>query len=374
MYKRNILASEKQQVTYLIKAVAFFWLITKIWSYKTWITDRMYPVIPPLEFLQYIPGFLHEFLFGFSLLALLMVLFLKTSRWLLISLFLSELVSCSLDTVRWQPWEYMYMCILLVTIINFHKPKSIVLLMHLFLVSVYLFSGLHKLNRSFLSLAWMNMILIDFLGLSMDIILKYKLFFVGLIIPIVELFLAILLLLSKSKKKISYLLIMTHLAILIVIGPFGLQHNSVVWFWNLTMIFILLIVYAKPIEPVTKNFCALNFYWLILWFVLPIFSFFGSWYQYFSFNLYSGKGDQMYICFSEKEEELKPYFEPETNIVCKGGKCINLQNWALSEIKSVPLPENEIYRKIAAYMKQKYAHTKLKIILYNPQTQKRVGL
>ncbi|GAB0155684.1 hypothetical protein CHRYSEOSP005_09460 [Chryseobacterium sp. Alg-005] len=361
---------DQQQVTYLIKVVAFFWLITKIWSYKTWVTDRMYPVIPSLDIFKYVPGLVHELLFGFSVLALSLILFIKARRWLLISLFLSELMSCLLDTVRWQPWEYMYMCVLLGGIVNFHKPKNVLLLMHLFLVSIYLFSGLHKFNRGFLCLAWMNMILIDFLGLSMDVILKYKLFFVGLLIPVVELVLAVLLLISKSKRKISYAFIVIHVIILIVIGPFGLNHNSVVWFWNAAMICILLIIYVKPIDPITKNFCVSNFYWLILWFIMPVFSFFGHWYQYFSFNLYSGKGEQLYICFSEKKEELKPYFEPKTNTICQGKPCVNLQNWALAEIKSAPLPEAENYEKIAVYMKQKYPESLTKIISYNLQNQK----
>lgn len=364
------LISERQQVSYFIKVVAFFWLITKIWSFKTWITDRIYPVIPPLDIVKNVPGFVHLFAFGFSLLALLLILF-KENRLLLISLFLSEILSCSLDTVRWQPWEYMYLCILLIMIINFHKPKNIILLVHLFLVSVYVFSGLHKLNRSFLSLAWMNMILIDFFGLSMDVILKYKLFFVGLLIPIVELALAILLLISKSKRKISYVLMGIHVVILIVIGPFGLQHNSVVWFWNLAMIGMLLIIYVKPIDSVTNSFCTSNFYWFVLWFIMPVFSFFGHWYQYFSFNLYSGKGEQLYICFSEKKKELKPYFEPATNNICPGKPCVNLQNWALAEIKSAPLPETEIYRKIGVYMKQKYPNDTIKVLSYDPMSQKK---
>ena len=372
MYGRDIL--EKKQISYLIKVIAFFWLVTKIWSYKTWITERVYPVIPPLDILKNVPAFVHIILFGFSLLALLMTLFIKENRLLLIFLFSSELLSCALDTVRWQPWEYMYLCFILIVIINFHKPKNIIFLSHLFLVSIYLFSGLHKLSRDFLVATWLNMVLTDFFGLPMVFILKYKLFFAGLIIPIVEILLAILLLASKSKRKISYLLILMHLAILIFIGPFGLGYNSVVWSWNLAMIFILMIIYVKPIETVSKNILVPNLYWLLLWFVMPVFSLFGNWYQYFSFNLYSGKGGQMYICISGDQKELKPYFESKDNFHCKGTASINLQNWALAEIKSAPIPEIELYKKIGVYLKAKYPKNQLKIILYNAQTQKSVEL
>ncbi|WP_415325573.1 hypothetical protein [Chryseobacterium sp. MMS23-Vi53] len=365
--------SEKE-IHYLIKIIAFFWLLTKIWSYKTWITERIYPIIPPIEVLKNVPAFFHQFLFGFSLLALLAILCFKINRWLLIALFFTEIISCALDTVRWQPWEYMYLCFLLITIINFSKPKNILLLSHIFLVSIYLFSGLHKFSRDFLSVIWLNMFLTDFLGLSMEFILKYKLFFIGLLIPIIEVTLAILLLVSKSKKKISYLLILMHLSILIFIGPFGLKYNSVVWPWNLTMIFILLIVYSRPVETLDKKIIIPNFYWLILWVVMPVFSLFGSWYQYFSFNLYSGKGDQMYICVSPDEKELKPFFESQPNIFCKGKASVNLQNWALEEIKSAPIPETEIYKKVAIDLKEKYGKDKVKVFLYYPQARTRIEL
>lgn len=359
-----------KQISYLIKVIAFFWLIAKMWSYKTWITDRVYPIIPSIDVLKNVPDFLHQFLFGLSLLVLITVICFKINRWLLVILLISEIISCSLDTIRWQSWEYMYLCFLLLLIINFTKPKCILLLSHLFLVSIYLFSGLHKLNRDFLSSVWLNMVLVDFLGLSMEFIVKYKLFFIGLLIPVAEIVLAILLLVSKSKRKISYFLIGMHLSILILIGPFGLSYNSVIWPWNLAMISILIIIYSKPIEFPYKKAIVPNFYWLLLWFVMPVFSFFGRWYQYLSFNLYSGKGEQVYICVSEKERELAPYFESKRASFCKEKASVNLQNWALQEVKSVPIPEVENYKKIGAYLKKKYAKDNVSVILYHPKTGK----
>lgn len=373
MYKKTVL-SEQQQVNRLIKTIALFWCITKIWSYKTWVTDRLYPVIPPVDFLKYVPDFMHVFLFGFSVVALLALLFVKVSRLLLILLFLSELLSCSLDTVRWQPWEYMYLCFLLIVIINFRKPKHIIMLGHLFLVSVYFFSGLHKLSRGFLSSIWMNMVLTDFFGLSMEVILKYKLYFIGLLIPLAEILLAVLLFTSKSKRKISYLLILIHIVILIFIGPFGIQYNSVVWPWNLAMISILVIIYAKPVEPIHRKILMVNSYWIVLWFVLPFLSFSGNWYQYFSFNLYSGKGEYIYIYFSEKEKELSPYFEPGSGNTHKNEPYVNLQNWAMKEIRSASVPETQVHREIATSLRRKYRNHIVRILLYNPHTGKTTEL
>lgn len=370
MYQKENFISENQQVKYLIKVIAFFLLITKIWSYKTWIAERTYPVIPPFDFLKYVPDSLHVIIFGFSLLNLLLILFLKAKRYLLLSFFMFELLSCLLDTVRWQPWEFMYMCMFLVVVINFSKPKNIILLFNLLLVAMYFYSGFHKFNRSFLEVFWRDSVLQDLFGLPLEVILKFKLFFVGLLIPIIEVLLAILLFFSKSKRKISFFLIIMHICILIVLGPLGLQYNSIVWFWNLALIVILLIVYQKPIIPINKNLVLANFYWVILWFVMPVFSFFGMWYQYFSFNLYSGKGYQMYICLKNDNAELKLYSEPVDNQLCKGKLYVNLQNWAMTEIKSAPSPEIKVYKKMSNEVKKKYGNNNVKIFLYNYQTKK----
>lgn len=360
--------SEYQQANILLKVVALFWFATKIWSYKTWIANRLYPVIPSFDFFKYLPDGLHIILFSVSLILLLVIVFTNRKIALLIAFFVIELFSCMLDTVRWQPWEYMYMCIFLINIINFHRPKNILVLIHLFLISMYLFSGLHKLNRGFLHSFWMNDILVKYLGISLNVILKYKLFFAGLIIPFFEILFAGLLVFSKNKRRISYFFIMIHLIILFIIGPFGLDYNSVVWFWNLALIIILMIVYGKTIQinhirSLLKN----NIYWLILWFFMPILSFFGRWYQYFSFNLYSGKGEQMYIYFSVKDK-MHPEFGEIT--INKGLQCVNLQNWAMQEIKSVPIPEKEIYLKISDKIKKKYKKNNVKVILYNSGNRK----
>ena len=48
---------------YLAKLTCLFWLIAKILSYKLWIADRFFPIIPPFNFLLIIPNFIHTILF-----------------------------------------------------------------------------------------------------------------------------------------------------------------------------------------------------------------------------------------------------------------------------------------------------------------------
>ena len=353
MFRVKLFATTTHQISTLLRIIAFFWFVAKIWSYKTWVADRTYPVIPLFDYLNVIPNIIHVGIYVCSLVLLLMILLLPRNKIILLALFIFEFLSCVLDTVRWQPWEYMYLCFILLFIINFKKPKNVLFLIHVFLVSMYLFGGLHKVNRDFLSQVWMNMFLMDYLHLNIETIIKYKLFFVGLLIPFFEILFAILLFFLKKKRSISVLLIGMHISILLFLGPLGLAYNSIVWFWNLAMIFILYSLYIVPIAEFSKKLIFKNVYWIILWYIMPIFSFYGYWYQYFSFNLYSGKGDQIYFCVSNSAKELQPYFD-QKNYICHNSSQINLQNWAMAELKSAPNPEKEINEKIQVFMEKKY--------------------
>lgn len=212
MFRVKLFATTTHQISTLLRIIAFFWFVAKIWSYKTWVADRTYPVIPLFDYLDVIPNIIHVGLYVCSLVLLLMILLLPRNKIILLALFIFEFLSCVLDTVRWQPWEYMYLCFILLFIINFKKPKNVLLLIHVFLVSMYLFSGLHKVNRDFLSQVWMNMFLRDYLHLNIETIIKYKLFFVGLLIPFFEILFAILLFFIKKKRSISVLLIGMHIS------------------------------------------------------------------------------------------------------------------------------------------------------------------
>ena len=365
--------SDKSCAYLLIRGIAFFWFITKIFSYKTWIASRKFPVIAPSEYLRDIPSEIHWMLFVVSMLMLFMIV-ISPKKYLLILFLIFEFLSCSLDTVRWQPWEFMYFVIFTLYFFNFKKQKSFFLLVHLFVASVYIFSGLHKFNRGFLSNVWTQMILQSFFNLSSEAILTYKMFFMGLIIPVTEFFAGLLLILSKHKKQISYFLISVHIFVLLIIGPFGLNYNPVVWSWNLAMIFLLTVIYLKPVKQIEMIFIKQNAVWVILWFVMPFLSFYSMWYQYFSSGLYTGKEKQLYIYVSKQNNNYKEFSDSSDLNLNQKFYIVNLQNWALAEIKSVPLPEDEIYRKISIYLKEKLGKDCQKIILYDPQSRKLIRL
>ena len=121
MQSNNLsIVSKKIIVT---RIICFFWLIAKVMSWKVWLAERLFPIVPPFNFL-FVPSVVHLVLFIFSLVTLLALFIFPSKKLLLISVIVIEILSCVLDQNRWQPWEYQYIFIILALVINFKDDKN----------------------------------------------------------------------------------------------------------------------------------------------------------------------------------------------------------------------------------------------------------
>ena len=147
--------------------------------------------------------------------------------------------------------------------------------------------------------------------------------------------------------------------ILLFIGPLGINHNMVVWPWNVAMIAILYLLFIKPstleysLKVVTRKW---NLIILLCWGLLPALSFIGYWEQYLSSSLYSGNTVNMSICFKDKEEAnlFKPYLSNGDKYnLCDGEVRLPLLNWSYREMGVTPYPEVWYYERFKKqYLKQ----------------------
>ena len=317
-----------QRDNLIIRVISFFWILAKIMSIDAWLGGRKFPIIPLLDFLQNQPDILY-YSHVFSLIFLTITLF-KVDYRIILLIILSELLIICTDYIFLQPWECIYLVSFLLFLIYRKKPLSFINSIQYLLATVYILTGIHKLNREFLVIVWNKMILNNFLQVPQEIVLEYKLFFVGLLIPIIEILLGIGILLT-NKKYIYYGLMVMHGLILVFIGPLGLHYNSIVWPWNLAMIFLLLLLSRKNDVFKSPN---LLFYTTICIVILFISTIFGN-ISYYTFNLYAGKNKQVYIYSKVKFPDAYP--------AKKDGKYswyINAQEWAMQEISLPPCPDN----------------------------------
>ncbi len=342
----------------LIQITAFFWLIQKLLSWKLWVTERTIPIVPCFDLLENTPGFIHWFLLGASIFLLLYLLIWPNEKSLQIVLIILEIASCTLDQNRWQPWEYQYLFILFIVVIN--KNKQVLPVFLFVMACIYFYSGFYKFNSHFLPQIWDKMILKDFLKLDKSIRHISVLYYSGFIIPIVELLGGLGLMIKKYRKATALLLICMHSIILIILGPWGLQYNQIIWPWNVAMIiFLLYIIYHESSIP---------FKWVILfngwnklvfisWLVLPILCIWGWWDNFLSANVYSGSTPNIFICVNDSSKLKFPsgyYLKNKSPKICAGKITISLQKWAMAEINVPVIPQLRVYKKIEADFLKKH--------------------
>jgi hypothetical protein len=261
----------------LLAVTCIFWLIAKIISWKLWVTERLFPVIPTFDFLSAIPAIAH-WIFLFSSIGLLISLTIRPgNKTLQYSLMLFELFACLLDENRWQPWEYLYLFILLLFILNKSEKTAIIYSSFVIvLATIYFYSGIHKMQEGFVTYMWDHTILKRMLHLPISFQPKNWLHYCGYALPSVECIAGIGLLFAATKKIASILLMAMHVFILVLLGPWGIQYNVIVWPWNVAMIFFL---YYLFIDNGNKSFFQFLLpglrYKMILfcWAVLPAFNF-----------------------------------------------------------------------------------------------------
>ena len=361
------LKSEDSKTSLILRITCVFWIFTKIFSYNVWHTDRLFPVIPPLNFLEDVPNFLHLSLFFVALCGMAVVVVFPNNRTVLGLTIVVEFLSCLLDQSRWQPWEYQYLLTFLFFFFYHHNRKQFSNYFAFLLVVTYFFSGLHKLNGGFLYTVWEKMILIRFLNFDANQIQNIFIHYAGLALPIFEILAAIGLLLSKNKKLFALLLIGMHIFILIFLSPLGIYYNSIVWPWNILMIIYLIILFYNYATIISfKNLLTgFNKIPFAVIAILPLLSFFGLYDNYLSFNLYSGKLNSFRICVDEVkvEDELNDYIS-KNQFYCGSKSSISVDAWAMKEMNIALYPEGRIYLIIQKKWKEKYPYSEADFVIY----------
>ena len=184
----------------LLSVTAICWLAAKIIGWKIWVTARTFPVIAPFNFLNNIPSILHSIFFSCSVALLLLLVIKPANKTFQCSLLFSELCSCLLDQNRWQPWQYLYLIILFIFILNKKKAATIVTCFTVILGTIYMYSGFHKFNDTFLNSRWSTMILKRFFKIPALAYIISWIYYSGYILPVIESFAGISLLFSKTRK------------------------------------------------------------------------------------------------------------------------------------------------------------------------------
>lgn len=374
------LANDTLKATTLIRITAVAWFFAKIMSWKLWLADRVFPVASPLDFLNSVPSQVHLYLMMLSLVGLFIVVLYPEKKIFAGCLVAVELLSCSLDQLRWQPWEYQYLLTFFFFLL-YKSDKDFIKSLSVLLVATYIFSGLFKCNGGFLHNIWDNMILRKLFVFSDEIISNSIVHFSGLILPIIEITSGLGLLLAKQKKTFVWIVVATHIFLLLALGPVGLQRNSIVWPWNFAMILLVFTIFYKKQNPIlTLEFFKnkANAVVILIVAVLPLTNFIGFWPSYFSFKLYSGNPKLMAICVenTDRDPKLHPFIVNIKSVCCPELKSINAAKWTLDELNVPVYPEEGYYKKLKNAWIRKFPETQSHFMVFqypsNPENTKEI--
>ncbi len=335
-------------IAIITKITALACLASMLLSYKLWLGDRLFPLIPVFDFL---PSFHHPvdiILFALALWLLLFIIILKKSQKFIIAFLVCAFILSILDQNRWQPWFYQYLIMFFIlSFYDFNKndnrhSEAVITILKLMIGAIYFWSGLQKLNPHFIT---------DTYPWLMEPITNHvtengirNIDWLAKVFPLVEISTAIALFFSRTKKLAITLLFLMHIFILYVLGPFGHNYNPVVWPWNIAMMLFAYFLFVKNDSfTISQMKNMLTFHSVkivaVLFILLPLFNFFNSWDSYLSHNLYSGNTSNGVIYISDAVEsrlppEIKKYSKGEMNF-----NQITIKYWCMMELGVPAYPE-----------------------------------
>ncbi len=341
-----------------IKIITIMFLIGGlIISFKLWLGDRLFPLVPFIDGLESILHSFNYMLFLFLILSLLYEIY-KPNKWSLASGLIILLLFLLQDQNRLQPWVYIYILILL-PFCFFHflktSEKNLIAPIKIIFITMYFWSGIQKANSNFINGGFAQ-ILVNLFKIQDPQTIK-NLLPLGYVIPMIEILIAISLVSKKLRHLGVFLAIITHIFILIYVSPIGINNNFIIYPWNVAMILLVITLFYKDdadfifldINHIKTTF--FNSAYVLFLGLLPILNFWGQWDDYLSFSLYSEKSKIFYIAISDKyigqfDHKFDDYFlKLDDNI--QGGKVINVNKWSMKELNVPIYPEIRVFKKIS---------------------------
>jgi hypothetical protein len=314
--------------------LAAFLPLTMLLCLPLWTSDRAYPTIPVFPGLPALPNGLSVLLsLGLALGAIAMAVWPSkrlAGTWVGLAL-----VVVLFDINRLQPW--LYQCILLYAILALlDDPGDAV---RFLLVAMYVYSGLHKLNPAFQTAVfpWL-------FGTSLAP--------AWFLVPLLEAAVGVLLWVPQTRRFGVVGAVVMHLALLVILGPFGRNFNPVVWPWNVFMPMLACLMFwgeRGTIWPAVFG-SRPGKVLVVLAGILPLFGAFGWWDTSLSFALYSGRSKSGWIYLSSKgvAQLRAAYAVPDEALFreADGRYRLNLFAWSNATLNVPAYPETRVFESV----------------------------
>ncbi|MBP8033847.1 MAG: hypothetical protein KAZ71_04565 [Bacteroidia bacterium] len=345
----------------LIKLTVLVGLLASILlSHNLWAGERYFPKSTLIHDYFGVPA-PYDYIQLAVLLALIVISFMTQKKLPTLLLILFSIYLCFDDQNRLQPWFYNY--ILILFILLFYKYRvdepnnytTVFISLQILVALIYIFSGIQKMNSSFVpdTFEWMISSFDNILSKrQLNLVTKF-----GHIVPYFELSIGVLLLVKPLRFIIVPLVILMHIIILIMLGPTGKDYNSVVWPWNIIMIILVLLLFAnigqERFFDISFLFKGISFYIVLtLMLVFPVFSLKNQYDSYLSSSLYSSNLNDCQLILSNKAYNKLPFYIRHFTTTNENHNVLYIKRWAEDELNVPCVPEYRIFKAVQWYIIQ----------------------
>lgn len=317
-------------------------------SYPLWHSNRLFPLVPVGDFLPAIPSWLAFSLPIFLLLLFGVILVLRRPKHALLAGVGFFALLVLFDYNRLQPWVYSY-GFMAAALSCFYRsvsePRKAASALHacrFLLCATYLWAGTQKLNSAFITRTFA----LTFGSILPDTLPSAVVRTMAVCAALLEILIGVFLFFPRTRKPAIVLAVGLHGALLILLGPLR-ELNSVVWPWNVAMIFFVVVLFKDTgnvgaLEVLVPH-TPLHVTAIFLFGLMPALSFVGAWDAYLSFKLYSGNTHRAFIAIPPNSDWRWPArYHP----FLKNSRALSVEEWALKELNVPPYPQERVYRKV----------------------------
>jgi hypothetical protein len=284
------------------------------------------------------------------------------------------------DQVRLQPWMYQFL--LMGFALAACREDQAIGLCRLFVVAMYFHSGLSKLDSAFVTDMgyWFLFVASRWFGQDSQ---KWPDFWRNaaiLAMPCWEIAVAVGLVVRLRRIAVIGAVVQ-HLALMAILGPWGLNHGAIVLTWNATLAIEVPLLFSKgrhePEEPSPRRpLASLAKYGMLAVAILPLGEPLGFWDAWPSFALYASHVERVTIEIIPEERDRLP--EPirrydQVLIAATTFEQIDLGRWSLGERRAPVYPSARALSGVAEAVASRYGDRLIKMVSVSPRADRLTG-
>lgn len=367
---------------------AGFGLLLFLVTWRIWIPQTEFPQIPFFAALTVLPLWMDWIGVAAVLGSLLLAGFApREGAWrsAMVAFAISTVLLILLNQHRFQPWAYHF--ILFALVMATCRTDTTRRLLRWLVISIYVYSAISKLDFQFLhSLGpQFNSVLLAPIGVDSSSWPNDVQVWLAMLFPIGELAIGLGLLIRHTRRVAVFAAIASHLLLLLILGPWGLSHQSGVLIWNVYFIAQAWMLFTDR-EPNVKTerieskvrlperLCVLLIIGVIGFPATEPLGFCDHWPAW---ELYSPRSSRVQVAIHESAiDRLPPKMQQHLSVSgAEGGwRQLHIDRWSLESL-SVPIyPEDRFQLGVAMAVSQEYELGSAIHVLHQSTSDRRTGL